>query len=101
MSSLSSDLMYSLCTDITQIVREETGLHERIAYPIAAGIARRMQERWGGSEVYIPARSAEDRHREIREAMESPGATVASVGRALGVSRATVYNALSRGRGKS
>lgn len=94
--SASEDRMTDLRAELTRIVREETGLHERLAYPIASGIARRMQERWGGDNLYIPARSAADRHREIREAMDTPGATVASVGRALGVCRATVYNALSR-----
>lgn len=94
--SQTADHLAALRTLVTRIVRECTGMNERLAVPIAHEITRGLQQLWGGREVWIPSPRADERADEIRQALEvglSPKEIVA----AYGVSRASVYRAMRRG----
>ena len=84
------DRLSDFRTRITRIVREATGMHERLALPIAEAICCELQDRYGGAELYVPAKPRETLHGEILDAWRS-GATVADLCRRYPVSRRTIY----------
>jgi len=93
MSAISDDLLAALRTDVVRIVRESTGLHERLAVPIAEDILTAMRRRWGGERLAVPAETAAERAASIR-CLLAAGHQPDAVTQLLGVSRSTVYRAM-------
>ena len=93
--STAHDNLAALRTDIVRIVRLETGLHERLAVPIAERILAAMRQRWGGSRVWVPVESADERHASIRALLDC-GHSIDDVQQLCGCSRSTVYRAMER-----
>ncbi len=65
-SSQTEDAAVQLEHDITNIVREETGMHEGIATMFAVALVRGLRRRLGGQELYIPAPDRTERDTAIR-----------------------------------
>lgn len=91
--SVASDHLSSLRTLIVRTIREQTGLHERLAVPLAEEILRGIQMQHGGGALSIPVPSRADRYRAIRDA-HALGATVPDLCSTYAVDRSTVYRAL-------
>ena len=93
--SEATDRITALRTLIVRIVREHTGLNERLALPIAADIVAGLRAEWGGRDVRIPAETADERAAAIQEA-SALGMSPNQIAAAMRVGRATVYRALNR-----
>ena len=91
--SVASDHLSSLRTLIVRTIREQTGLHERLAVPLAEEILRGIQAQHGGGVLTIPARSKADRYQAIRDA-HAIGVPVSDLCVTDAVDRSTVYRAL-------
>jgi len=65
-SDSSEDAAVQLEHDITNIVREETGMHEGIASMFSQALVRGLRRRLGGQELYIPAPDRTERDAAIR-----------------------------------
>jgi len=94
-SAIADDVLAALRTDVVRIVRESTGLHERLAVPIAEDILLAMRRRWGGERLAVPAETAAERALSIR-CLIAAGYPPEAVAQLTGVSRATVYRAMRR-----
>ena len=92
--SLATDRVVALRTLVVRVVREHTGLNERLAMPIADGIVAGLRIEWGGREVRIPAETAAERAAAIQEAA-ALGLNPRQIAGAMNVGRATVYRALN------
>jgi len=93
MSTPAQDTLSALRTDIVRAVREHTGLHERLAVPIAEDILAAVRQRFGGQRIYVPsAQTAQERAEAIRSLLDC-GHDPQTVARLTGLSRATVYRA--------
>ena len=62
----SEDPAAQLERDITNIVREETGMHEGIATMFSQALVRGLRRRLGGQDLYIPAPDRSERDATIR-----------------------------------
>lgn len=62
----TEDAAAQLQRDITNIVREETGMHEGIATMFSEALVRGLRRRLGGRELYIPAPGRSERDSAIR-----------------------------------
>jgi len=78
--------------EVLIIVKENVGMVEALAIPIADAIVCGLCERMGGREVYIPAPSKVDRDAQIRAMFN--GRNLREVMREFECSRAVVYRAL-------
>lgn len=65
-SNKSDDAAVQLERDITNIVREETGMHEGIATMFSQALVRGLRRRLGGQELYIPVPDRAERDAAIR-----------------------------------
>jgi Mor family transcriptional regulator len=84
-----------LLARMVEVIREETGLHERFARPMAEGILRRLGDEFRGERVYL----GEDRETVYQQAIaEFNGRNRDAVCAKYGMSRATFYRVLNRGR---
>jgi Mor family transcriptional regulator len=77
--------------ELFAIVRDDFGMVEHIATPIADMLLVGIRRRMGGREVYIPAPDKMGRDELIRAAFN--GRNLVEVMREFGVSKATVYRA--------
>ena len=93
--SAATDRIIALRTLVVRVVREHTGLNERLAMPIADGIVDGLRAQWGGSDVRIPAETAAERAEAIQEAA-ALGLTPKQIASTMGRNKATVYRALNR-----
>lgn len=101
---IDDDRAVALQAEIEQILGEWMGMAPQVAAPMAQLLIAGMRERMGGQRVYIPAPrrlkeqrdEAAARHAEI--AAMYNGRNILDVMRTFGVSRRTVYNAVSRSR---
>jgi CRP-like cAMP-binding protein len=91
----TTDRITALRTLVVRVVREHTGLKERLAMPIADGIVEGLRAQWGGSAVRIPAETPAERIAAIHEAA-ALGLSPPQIAAALGRDRSTVYRALGR-----
>jgi hypothetical protein len=94
--SVDADTLSGLRTLIVRQIREQLGLHERLALPLADAIVRSLQRSYGGQQIRIPTQSRVDRYQAIRDA-KALGASVDEICTDLAVGRATVYRALNGG----
>jgi Mor family transcriptional regulator len=77
-----------LLARMVEVIREETGLHERFARPMAEGILRRLGDEFRGERVYL----GEDRETVYQQAIaEFNGRNRDAVCAKYGMSRATFY----------
>ena len=77
--------------ELIAIVREEVGMVELLATPMAEMLLVGIRKRMGGREVYIPAPDKAGRDEQIRAAFN--GRNLPEVMRQFGVCKATVYRA--------
>ena len=77
--------------ELIAIVREDIGMVEMIATPVADALLAGIRKRMGGREVYIPSIGNAGRDEQIRAAFN--GRNLVDVMRQFGVSKATVYRA--------
>jgi len=89
----TTDQMSALRTAIVRIVHHGTGLHERLALPIAEAILGHLQQNHGGRPLYIPAPGNAARDQAIRDAA-AMGLTVSQIAEQHNVHRCTVYRVL-------
>ena len=85
----SEDAAVQLEHDITNIVREEIGMHEVMAGMFAQALVRGLRRRLGGQELYIPAPDRSARDAAIRR--EFTGSNVDELMRRYGLSRTRIY----------
>jgi Mor family transcriptional regulator len=78
--------------ELIAIVREEVGMIETLATPMAEVLLHGICRRMGGREVYIPAPEKAGRDEQIRASFN--GRNLVEVMRQFGVSKATVYRAI-------
>lgn len=90
------DAALQLERDFIEIVRNEIGMHEALASPFAQALVRGLRRRLGGSELWIPAPSKEERNAAIRR--EFNGKNLEEVCRRHGVSSTTVYRVAGQQR---
>lgn len=91
--SIANDHLSNLRTLIVRAIRDQLGLHERLAVPLAEEVLRSIQQQYGGASLYIPAASRVGRYLAIQDAY-ALGSSVDQICGDLGVSRTTVYRAL-------
>lgn len=95
MSAPQEDRALALQVELTEIIQEETGLHEPIATQIAERVLRGLRRRRGGDELYVPKGSAgRARDEKVRSAYK--GNNRDEVCRDFGISRSTFYSILAR-----
>jgi Mor family transcriptional regulator len=90
--SLQQDQLTNLRARVVRIVREATGLHERLALPVAQSICEELARDSGGGELYVPAPDRTARDAAIRRDFRVDNH--AEVMRRHGVSRATLYRVI-------
>ncbi|WP_418145462.1 Mor transcription activator family protein [Variovorax paradoxus] len=93
-SSQADDAAVQLEHDITNIVREETGMHEGIATMFSQALVRGLRRRLGGQELYIPVPDRSERDAAIRR--EFNGLNHREVGLKYSLSRAQLYRIVGR-----
>ncbi len=91
--SVDQDNEALIKTRITRVVRERTGLHERLAAPIADEVFDGLCQTFGGERVYF-VRSKAARDAAVRA--EFDGHNFAAVMRRHNISRATLYRIIGR-----
>lgn len=96
--SQSEDLIADMRVRITRIVRDATGMHERLALPIACAILDELQREHGGGPLYIPAPSRQGRDIAIRDAWQC-GMPPAAIADTYGLHRSTVYRVIGAKHG--
>lgn len=100
MSAPQEDRALALHVELTEIIRQETGMYEGLASTIARHVLDGLQRRRAGGELYIPKSLGRPPTREeIRAAFD--GTNRAEVCKKFGISRATFYRAISRRRSLS
>lgn len=87
--SVSGHVAELLKKDIVQAMKEGIGFHDSIAEDMAIDILKRIQTRWGGQEVYIPAADSQERNALIRTAFN--GRNHAEVCNQYRISLRTLY----------
>lgn len=92
-SATATDHISAMRTIVVRVVREHTGLNERLALPIADGIVQGLRDQWGGCAVRIPATTAGERAALIQEAA-ALGLKPQQIASAFGVGKTTVYRVL-------
>ena len=85
----SEDAAVQLEHDITNIVREETGMHEGIASMFSQALVRGLRRRLGGQELYIPAPDRTERDTAIRR--DYNGRNMDELMRTHGIGRTRFY----------
>ncbi|MFD2112032.1 Mor transcription activator family protein [Thiorhodococcus fuscus] len=98
MTADTIDRAHELRTIITRVVRESTGMHERLALPIAQAVTVELQRRYGGQPLDVPAPSKDDRNQAIIDAWNL-GTPVKDLGSKFGASRSTIYRVIGRRAG--
>lgn len=94
------DQAIQLHREMVEIVRAETGMHERFANEIAAAIVAGMRKKFGGQTlgrrglVYIPAPSKHERNAAI--CAEFNGTNAAEVCKKYAIGRARLYQIVAR-----
>lgn len=86
----TEDAASQLEREIIETLREETGLHEPIAAPIAAAIVRGLRRKRGGAEIYVPTPCTRERDERIRREFTG-AASIARIRAWSGLSRSAIY----------
>ncbi|MGZ4954131.1 MAG: Mor transcription activator family protein [Methylobacter sp.] len=88
--SVSDHITDALQGDIREALQSSIGFNDDIAKSLAASIARKIQSRWGGREIYIPVGvDVSDRNRMIKQ--EFNGSNHAEICRRHNISLSTLY----------
>lgn len=92
--SSSIDQQVSLTNEIATILREEVGLLEQFALPIAQAVVAGLVKRCGGDRLYVPSgrvcrQSLIDRDNRIRR--EFNGTNGRQIGEKYGISKSRLY----------
>jgi Mor family transcriptional regulator len=93
--SQALDQLAALRTTVTRIVRETTGLHERLAVPVAAAICTEIQTAYGGAALYVPAITKRERNRAILADWHA-GRAIPDICQRHRVGRTTVYRLIGQ-----
>ena len=86
----AEDAAVQLERDFIDIVREEIGMHEAIAFVFATALVRGLRRKNGGRELYIPAADVSARDARIRREFTGP-ASLPAIQRWSGLSRTSIY----------
>jgi hypothetical protein len=89
------DKLEGLRTQVVRMIREQTGLHEQFALPIAAKIIEVFFREVAGERVYVPLRDPDIAEKVIAE---FNGKNRDDLLAKYGIDRATFYRYLKRGR---
>lgn len=92
------DKLEGLRTQVVRMIREQTGLHEQFALPIASKIIETFFREVAGERVYVPARPAEMAASKIIS--EFDGTNRDELMAKYGISKTTFYDYLKRSRPK-
>ncbi|RYE43867.1 MAG: hypothetical protein EOP24_26715 [Hyphomicrobiales bacterium] len=98
----ADDASMQLLEEMVAIAREELGMTEREATPIAHAFVRGMRKRYGGmriggrGHIYIPAPSKSERNEAIRRDFD--GSNGGEVMKRYGIKRSQLYNILDQGK---
>lgn len=92
------DKLEGLRTQVVRMIREQTGLHEQFALPIAAKIIETFFREVAGERVYVPARAAELTASKL--ASEFDGTNRDELMAKYEISRTTFYDYIKRARPK-
>lgn len=79
--------------DLLLIIREEIGFKDKFAEQFASAIARGLQRRLGGREIYIPAEDKHDRDEQIRK--EFNGRNRDEIMKKFAISKTRLYEIVS------
>jgi len=88
------DESVNLRFEITNIVREEIGMHEMFAMQIADALVRGLRKRFCGQKIYVPNTDAQDiekRNAGIKQDFTGTRESLRAVMRKYSVSKTTVY----------
>lgn len=96
--SVQQDHLADLRARIIRIVCRATGLHERLALPVAESICHELSRDMGGAEIYIPSTDRRVRNAALRR--DFRGNNHDDIMRRYGISRATLYRILGSGQKK-
>lgn len=88
--SREADRIEALRDDLVRAVVEATGMRETMAMPIANSLLTMLQDRYGGSKLYIPAPGRQYDLLQIQAALER-GTSVSRVCTEHGISRSKLY----------
>ena len=88
--SRDADRTEALRSDLVRAVVDATGMRETMAMPIANTVLAMLQDRYGGSKVYIPATKRPYDAERIAAAIAG-GQDVAKVCRDHRISKRTLY----------
>jgi|GEM_PF-3446689 len=87
--SLSDHLTNTLKTDIICAMQEGVGFKRDIAETLAEQVVKKIQESWGGTQIYIPCNNSKTRNTEIRKTFT--GSNHSEVCKKFGISLRTLY----------
>lgn len=90
------DVLAALRSEAAKMAGDMFGLQEAQASELAAAITAWLQQKCGGRELYVRARSRKERDRAV--VADFDGRNHAEVCRAHGISLATLYRILERAR---
>ncbi|WP_082493097.1 Mor transcription activator family protein [Acidovorax sp. Leaf160] len=85
----AEDAAIQLEREFLAIVRQEIGMHDRLASVFAQALVSGLRSRMGGQELYIPAPDRSERDAAIRR--EFNGCNMDEVMRKHGLSRTRIY----------
>lgn len=87
--SVQQDRLGDLRSRVTRIVRDATGLHERLALPVAESICGELAKEFRGGGLSVPSPDKAARDAAVRRAFT--GSNHAQVCGQHGISRSTLY----------
>ena len=90
----AEDAIVGLQYELTAMMREATGLHEPIASLMAERLLQVLRRRFGGGDLYIPARDRAERDKAIRA--EFNGRNLNDLCRRYEISRTRVYEIVGK-----
>jgi Mor family transcriptional regulator len=79
---------------IAAAISRKMGLNDSIAKPISEAVLDGLREDFPGQTIYIPARSREERNRQLRS--EFNGRNHKELGKKYGVSQPQLYRILKK-----
>lgn len=87
--SVSQHIADVIRQDIVDAMKRSIGYNQDIAETLAADVLLKLQDKWGGSRVYIPAKTAKNRNELIKA--DFTGNNHADVCKKYDISLSTLY----------